>query len=189
MKKKSSIVSRLERLRSRYLRQHILSLTSRRYGNCVHNVEYLPKRLPYSQNDLSTEYELAPRRQTTLVVLNIELGPEHLCMYGSDNPSSWTGELCDNDAKASNCPYFRPSHSIDEAAADFEECFSNDKYVYDNHRDIATLQWVLEVRGKRRPLFNRFIFWLLSFFTIFSLRRKPYALPGKEEELPEDFWK
>jgi hypothetical protein len=109
-------------------------------------------------------------------------------MYGSKDPSSWTGELCDNDEKASNCPYFRPSHSIGEAAADFEECFSNDKYVYDNYRDIATLQWVLEIRGKRQPLLNRLILWILSFFTILSLRRKPYPLPEKDGDLPKDFW-
>ena len=164
MKTKTQIESRLQKLRIRYAHKHIEATQSRCFKNCKYNIEHTPKKLNYRR--IETEMELAPRIQRTYLVIEDNNPTVHLCMYGAENAAKWLGETCDEDEKAKKCLMFKPIVSIEQAKSEFLEKLADDEYVFDNYRDIATLQWVLGKRIYDTPLtfFERFMFWLKTRF-------------------------
>ena len=183
MKTRDQIESRLKKLRMRYVHKHVEATQQRCFNNCTFNQIHTPKPLHYGP--VATEYELSPRLQTTLIVLN-EDRTVHLCMYGVQDKATWSGDTCDTDDKAKCCPMFKPRVTLEQARADFMNKLSDDEYVFDNFRDVATLQWVLGERVHEVPLtlFERFLFWLKVKFW------KPApALPQiSDPELASDLW-
>ncbi len=130
-----------------------------RHENCVHNRQVLPKKLPYFQSDLPTELDLAPRQVMTLLVIQEEK-PVRICMYGAGDPANWLGDVCDSDVRSRCCKYFVPLKTAEEATDEFMESLTDDKFVYDNYRDLAALQWVVGDRRPRLPWYRR----LAAFF-------------------------
>lgn len=188
MKTEEEVQKRLLKLRNRRLRQFCSSARAKKPENCVHNICHAP--MPYSpSNAVETELEIAPRQVSTSIHTN---KPQtiRLCVYGSENPGTWNGDICDSDDVALACNKFSHKVSEEEATAAFNATMADDEYVLKNHSDIAALQWVLETRVHSSPvstwtkiciLVDRFKVWLKSF----SLKKeKPKELP----ELPEGIW-
>ncbi len=188
MKSESVVRKRAERLRDRYLRRYVALSQERRHENCVHNREYLPRKLPYSQSDLSTELDLAPRKVMTLLVIQEER-PVRVCMYGAERPAEWSGDICDDDSISPTCKFFVPLKTVSEATDEFMSLLADDKYVYDSFRDLAALQWVLGDRRPRLPWYRR----LASFFVGKYLPKVPVLpSPGASEEVDrelENIWR
>jgi hypothetical protein len=184
VKTRSEVESRLKKLRSRYAHKHVESTQQRCFKNCEFNQVHAPAQLEYAPR-LETEMELAPRLQKTLLVVGQDQ-IVHLCMYGADTPATWPGDTCDTDDKAKRCPMFKPRVSLEQAKNEFLENLSDDEFVFDNYRDVATLQWILGERVHEVPLSlsERFWFWLKSKFW------KPVpALPQlPAPEVPADLW-
>lgn len=188
MKSESVVRKRAERLRDRYLRRHVILSQERRHENCVFNREILPRRIPYSQSDLLTELDLAPRKVTTLLVIQ-EDRPVRVCMYGADNPAEWSGSLCDDDSVAPGCKFFVPLKSVPEATDEFMASLLDDKHVYENFRDLAALQWALGDRRPRLPWHRRLVaFFLGRFFSRVPELLLPNASSEVDREL-EDLWR
>lgn len=200
MKSKEDIQGRLNKLRSRYARQYLRQSQDRLHRNCIYNYEEIPRpvhsypnlknRSLKVRNDdfFSPEREASPSHSVSLVVLQ-EPSSIRLCLYGSEDPLTWDGELCDNDDKSKSCKWFRPEIDRKQALLEYEELLRDDKYVFENYRDIATLQWVLDnrVHLKRPSLFERIKTFLLILFS----RPIPPALPPRPmltEEI-EEIWK
>jgi hypothetical protein len=184
VKTKDDVESRLRKLRMRYAHNHVEATQKRCFRNCEFNEAHAPSTFDYKPQ-LETEYEMAPRHQTTLVVMRDDR-TVHLCMYGAKNPATWLGDTCDTDDKAKRCPMFKPRVSLEQARREFMEKLSDDKYVFDNFRDVAALQWVLNMRVYETPLtlFERFVFWLKKKFW----KPEP-ALPQlPSADLPTDLW-
>lgn len=188
MKPESVVRKRAERLRDRYLRRYVVLSQERRHDNCVFNKEVAVRNLPYSQSDLSTELDLAPRKVTTLLVIQ-EDRPVRICMYGADNPAKWSGDVCDDESIAPTCRFFIPLRSAQEATDDFMSLLADDKYVFDNLRDLAALQWALGDRRPRLPWYRR----LVAFFVGKYLPKVPVLPPpgasGEVDRELEDIWR
>ncbi len=183
MKSLSQVESRLKKLRIRYAHKYVEATQSRCFRNCEYNQEHAPNELDYGRH-LETEWELAPRIQKTLIVFS-EHKPVHLCMYGSDK-GTWPGDTCDEDDKARQCPMFKPRVSLEQAKSEFLDKLSDDEYVFDNYRDVATLQWVLGQRIHDVPLtlFERFLFWIKS-----KMWKPVPLLPAaSNSDIPSDLW-
>jgi hypothetical protein len=183
VKTQPQVEARLKKLRSRYAHKHMESTQQRCYKNCMFNEEHTPAQLDYKP--LETEEELAPRMQKTLVVIGMDRSV-HLCMYGSDKSGTWQGDTCDSDDKAKRCPLFKPRVTIEQAREGFLSSLEDDEYVFDNFRDVATLQWVLGERVHEVPLtlVERFWFWLKT-----KLWRPIPALPQlPAPELTASLW-
>jgi len=178
MKTQSEIEKRLQKLRKRYRQKYVQERVGRRHQNCVHNYEHAPRgEFKYSR---SHDVELAPRRQTTLLVVQPDQ-PVRICTYGSTG-KDWNGDVCDTDEKASGCPWFKASRLEDEVGAEFDSLMSDVEFVFDNYRDVATLQWVLDVRvvTVKPSLVERFL-------SLFKTRNKELPAP-KDPEVPEGIW-
>lgn len=120
---------------------------------------------------------IAPRDQVTLVVIQ-EDRPIGLCMYGASDASKWPGNICDDVATAKSCPMFNPRVTVEEAKAEFIDQLEDDEFVFNNYRDVATLQWVLGERVHDIPLtwWERLIVW-------FSMKSAKVLPPSPQ--LPE----
>jgi len=185
----SEVQSRLKKLRNRYAHKYVEKTQKRCHKNCSFNLEHAPKQLPYS-NSVSTEFEIAPRIQQTQILIS-ENKSIHLCMYGAKDTSTWPGDICDSDDKARQCPMFLPLVSIEQAKNDFLEKLSDDEYVFDNYRDVATLQWVLNERVYeiRLTLIERFWFWFkFHFHKSDRLLPMNSELPISVSELSSELW-
>jgi len=187
VKSQEAISRRLRNLRLRYAKQHVKESQARCHRNCTYNHEQ-PNLSPlkYSRNGVpEIEYERSPRKSVTLVVLQDQV-PTRLCMYGSQNPSTWSGDICDNDDIAKSCKYFQAKVGEEEARRQFMEKLEDDEYVYDNFRDIAALQWVLDDRVASHPLtiLERLSLW----FSRIRNRPAPMEKDPPVPELPENLW-
>lgn len=184
MKTRDEIDRRLEKLRSRYLRQHVSASQTRRPCNCVHNHEHVPTAPPRRSH---TSSDIAPRKTTTLVVLRETQTSIRLCMYGSEDIQNWPGDVCDTDDTARACPYFRPRVSQDAAVEEFRGLLADDKHVLQTYPDVAALQWVLDsrVHDVPQPWHERVRTWWSKLFA-----RTPKALPAPAtpDAEPDGLW-
>lgn len=143
MKSRSEILSRLKKLRLRYLKKYLKDTQSRVHHNCVYNVEHRPKRLLTSP--IETDLTISPRRTNSLVVIQSRNPPDpvHICTYGTSD-GAWNGDLCDKDnGVVKHCKFFTPRIPCGDAEKKFNDLISDDEYVADVYPDMAVLQWVL----------------------------------------------
>ncbi len=167
MKTQDEVEKRLRKLLTRYRDRYVHEKTDRVYHNCVHNYEHKSKPLPYSVSD-RPDTGMTPARKVLPV-----LSPEptiHICMYGSKS-GEWNGDVCDAlDVRAPDCPWFKRRTGEQEAGEQFDGLMSNVRYVFDNYRDVAALQWVLDIRDPAEiqepepelPLWKRIVRWFAS---------------------------
>lgn len=137
---------------------------------------------------------LSPDRQVTNChdYMGVELSENDsikICTYDIGNSLEWNGDICDNDEISKSCPLFKPRISVEEARAEFEEFMIDDKYVYDNYRDIATLQWTLKTRTNDFFSFITYIYvWFLMLF-VKTKKQKPEKFQSSNLEfLVDDIW-
>lgn len=190
VKSETEIRRRLNKLRTRYLNKHVQETQRRFHKNCVYNQAHQPKALPYPSSP-EFEFERAPRKNRTLVVLQESPKAIRLCMYGSESSETWSGDICDSDSVSASCPMFRPHVSSHEAALEFEHALSDDETVLKSFPDIAALQWVLDDRTFSRPALHRAATAVLSFFlSVFAYFRRLAARgrPPLDPSLPPGFW-
>lgn len=184
MKTEVEVGKRLYKLRQRYKHKYVQSKTGHAHRNCRHNYEHSPSaRLEYGPRHPPEDGRFAARRQQTLVVIQPEI-PARICTYGSDR-AEWNGDICDTDDKSSTCPYFSSRMTVAQAEAEFDELLKDDAFVFDNYRDIAALQWVIDKRvvAMAPPLWDRFKAWLVRVFL--PVRELPEP---KVEEIPKGLW-
>lgn len=187
VKPESVVRRRAERLRDRYLRRHVLRSQERLPENCAHSREVLPNKLPYSRTDLLTELDLAPRVVTTLLVIQ-EDKPVRICMRGADDPSSWSGDICGADGRACCRDHFVPVKTAATVAEEFMKSLEDDKFVYDNFRDLAALQWALGDRRPRLPWYRRLVVYLVGRFIPPVPKLPAPAAEAVDKEL-ESIWR
>ncbi len=175
MKSEADVQRFLRKLRQRYQARYVRALTSRAHQNCVYNKPVVPlSRLRYSRADNLIDDHSRP-------------DTVRVCTHGSDL-KGWNGDVvCDTDDVSMSCPLFSLAVSVDDANKRFESLLKDDKYVFDNYRDMATLQWVLDVRvvAMRIPLWRRvygvILRWLSS-----ARAGRVRALPPSE--VPKGLW-
>jgi len=185
VKTQEEIEKRLRKLRERYARKYVDASQQRAHANCVFNHRHDPPPSSTAAAPRDEDLPMVPRRHVTLVVLRDD-SAVHLCMYGAEDPARWAGDVCDDDATARSCKLFKPSVDMDQAKSEFLDLMADDEYVFDNYRDVATLQWVLGERVHGMPLswIERLGFWFRSKLSKPS-KQTPLLPQG---DLPGDLW-
>ena len=85
-----------------------------------------------------------------------------LCMYGSEDPKSWSGNICDEPIDAKRCLHFTPRVDKKALLIQFQTDLRNADWVQNNLPGMAELLWVLEMADlPKLPLWKRVWFWLL----------------------------
>lgn len=187
MKSETVVKRRLKKLRIRYLRQYLQGIRGRCYLNCKYNYEHTPSPVPQKPGIYTNgiDAKLIPHKQVTMVVFREEQKTVRLCVYGSENPTTWSGDICVNDDTAKSCPHFESKVTEESAIGKFNEAMADDEFVLNNMNDIAILQWVLETRVSLIPLtlWEKFTLWASGLF-----RKDKPTVQSAEEDLPGDIW-
>ena len=163
MKTQEDIQKRLEKLYSRYLQRYIITSQARKQCNCKWRTE--SESLNKNSDELPMEQWIAPCKSSTIILAHND-SPVGVCTFGSDIPSEWNGDICDNEFMVKSCKNFTAKVSADEATEEFNDLMQNDEYVIENYKDIAALQWALCSRVKTRKLgiFERIVVFLFGIF-------------------------
>ena len=184
MKTKDDVEKRLKKLRHRYTHKYIQKTQERRHVNCEFNELHDTETVQYTRPPV--DFELSPKRQHTLVTLVDDSYRVHMCMYKSKSPLEWEGNTCNSDDVAKSCVMFKPRVSAEEAKNEFLELVADDEYVFDNYRDVATLQWVLGERVHSMSLswWEKLILWISIYFS--RVVKPTPTLPLTP--LPKELW-
>lgn len=202
MKSETNIVRRLNKLHRRYLGQYIKKSQCRTHTNCKYNrvhttptnisskpTDEMRRRLPVVGRD--SNMFISPDRAMTIFSNNLVIIDEkndsiRVCAYNIDNHVTWNGDICDSDRVAESCRLFEPLKTVKEANDSFNYLITDDDYVYENYRDIATLQWVLEDRIQNwNNIFTIIYVWFLS---LFVKPNKPSPSPILNDEELDTVW-
>ena len=185
MKSKEVIEKRLKKLGTRYLHKYIQNSQERKHLNCTFNESHRTYGMSYKQ-DQFTDVSMSPRRQETLIIISDKPNTTRLCMYESNDPKKWVGMTCDSDDIAKSCKMFKPKVDPETARDDFFKLVSNDEYVFNNQRDIATLQWVLGLRiyDMESSLLERFMLWVVCTFS--RVDKPKFLLEDISDDFTED---
>lgn len=203
MKSEEVILGRLKKLRSRYARQFLRRTQARLHRNCSYNREHLPRPPPAAgptdgylriRGGEGVEGLVSPNRmvrfgKTVSLAVIQDPSPVRLCMYGADDPALWAGEVCDSDEKAAACEWFVPSVPKEEALASFDALLKDDDYVYENYKDVAALQWVLDDRVSNYGpgIVERLFSWFV--LRLSKVRKPSPALPEVSDQDMENIWR
>ena len=188
MKTHEEIEKRLSSLYHKYENLYVKENLRASPDNCVHNLTHNPVALIPRPADL--ELNRAPRKQTTLVVLDGPARPIRICTYGSEDVENWNGDICDTVEHASQCPVFRAVESELELRKQFQALMQDDDYVFENYKDITALQWMtghritwdLEKREEHPPVLTVVPYYLVLWGMIVGFFRRSSIpqLPPKE---------
>lgn len=179
MRSREDTEHRLKKLTDRYKNKFVSERLKRKHTNCSHNYLHVPDQKGVSTK--SWESSLAPRKQVTLVVIQPE-SPIGICLFGSNKPNLWNGDVCDDDSVSESCPNYDPLNSKEALEQEFDDNLKNDEWTLSTYPDIAALQWVLNTRVweiKEPSFFSKFIglIKLVFFVSLFKRRR---SLPAKK---------
>lgn len=182
MKSKSDVLKRLKKLRVRYAKSYIKCSRKREHRNCVYNLKQEPLQYDASQ----VELDLAPCYTEIIIASGPEDISTYYCAYGINDPENWSGMICDKDEIAESCKWFAPKATARQAREEFLQLMEDDEYVYENYRDVAILQWILEDRVHKHALswWERVVLWVCLKLS----RTKPPAALPPAEDIPEDLW-
>lgn len=73
-----------------------------------------------------------------------------LCMYGSEDPETWGGTICEDPIDAQRCPLFKAKVTREALAAEFEAQIRDLEWVKTNMPEVHALLWALD-EDKERP--------------------------------------
>jgi hypothetical protein len=66
-----------------------------------------------------------------------------LCMLGSEDPTLWPGNICEDPIDAKRCPYFTPIDTKESVQAEFYAQIRDLTWVEANMPEVAGLLWAL----------------------------------------------
>lgn len=142
MKHQEEIRHRLEKLYERHQKNYVSKYIRKSPQNCKHNLLHTSSDLIYKSE---VELSISPRSTNSLVVIQDNV-PIRICTYNSNDPGLWNGDICDDDETAEQCSYFEPLANIENLKARFQMVLLDDKETQREYPDIASLQWVLDIR-------------------------------------------
>jgi hypothetical protein len=129
MKNESDVRKQFKKVKYHYLKKELESKMSRSPCNCKYN---------YVHSGTEYVYETVGQKP---VQKTFEIG---LCMYGSEDFTSWQGTICDTDDMAKSCPLFENVFDKHNLKQDFEESLEDDQILSSRFKDLAALKWALE---------------------------------------------
>lgn len=96
-----------------------------------------------------------------------------LCGHGVEDPTEWSGTICEDPIDAQRCPLFEAKQSKDDLRQEFERQLQTPEWVQENLPEVAGLCWALGVvQTPALPWWRRF--W----FRILRIRVEPVLSAG-----------
>lgn len=155
MRSTAEIQDRIRFLLSEELEHRIDAARARLPHNCVHNARHPLDVRKHIEGEPNAHYNrLEDRHQ--LPVLG-------LCMLGSEDPSTWPGNICEDPIDAKRCPYFTMNRSPEEIKDELTAQIKDLSWVSQNMPEVSGLLWSLGSEDlPKLPWWRAFWFWILQ---------------------------
>lgn len=139
MKNVDEIRSRIQLLLEQELERRVKESSRRIPRLCVH----------YYKHFLDTQREISgePNPFYNRIVRDhdeLAHGMLDLCLYGSENPGEWSGDMCETEKDAEACPHFEPILSKEKIELDFETILVDKKRLEEELPNVFELAWVID---------------------------------------------
>ncbi len=86
-----------------------------------------------------------------------------ICGHGMEDPTEWSGTICEDPIDAQRCPLFEARQDKDAIRKEFESQLQTPEWVQENLPEVAGLCWVLDaVQVLPLPWWKRLWFRLLT---------------------------
>jgi hypothetical protein len=172
MKSESEINKRLDKLYARGTTEYVRLRCGKLPHNCVFNQEHTDQSHDVhgvNFDNFSDRFDLVPNVRNLTLVNDPKSTKIRLCLYGSENPGEWNGDICDDESVSRKCGKFISITEEQEAKNEFYSVLLDDQYVKKNLPEIAALQWVTgrrysQVSNKEHRILA-LIFAVVSFLT------------------------
>lgn len=188
MKSEQEVIKRMRKIRFGYAKKHALVAHVRAHRNCQYNKLHVPDVKLIRKYNQNTEEIIAPKKSVSLVIVNDERSI-HLCMYGSDDCTEWSGDICDDDAIARSCKLFKPKVPANDLKNEFIGRLEDDQYVFEHYVDLATLQWVLDDRAYNHKFGWWEIIYLWFLYRILKVKKPTRSFDYRDTSDDEDLKK
>ncbi len=143
MKIDGEIQDRIRKLLDEEFRQRVDASQERLPCCCIYNHRHTLDSRKRVAGEENTEYNRITRgdNRAGLPVLQ-SIG---LCMYGSDDPTTWPGTICEDPVDAKLCPpqAFTPKVTPEIVQKEFESQIKDPEWVKKNLPEVNALLWVL----------------------------------------------
>lgn len=140
MKTENEIRSRIQTLVKRELDFRIQESLKREPRYCVH----------YYKHFLDTRREISGEVNPyyNRIVRNDEGDLAHevfgLCLYGSENPGEWSGNMCETTKDALECPHFEPVLNKAKIEVAYETLLTDLNRLEEELPQVFELLWVID---------------------------------------------
>lgn len=143
MKPDAEVQNRIRSLLDEEFKLRVVASQERLPVCCVYNHRQPLDSRKAANGEQNTEYNRITRgegRGALPVVQTIGL-----CMYGSENPQTWPGTICEDPVDAKRCPpqAFTPKVTADQVKTEFETQIKDPDWVKKNLPEVNALLWVL----------------------------------------------
>jgi hypothetical protein len=168
MKRKSEVVKRVKTLLCQELDRRVWEARHRIPSRCVYNQQQELDDQPRVDGIPNPGYNRIDR--TGLPVVQT-MG---FCVKGAEDPTSWTGTICEDAADADRCPWFTPRQSKEDLLAEFTEQLRNKDWIQKHLPAVYELLWVLGTEPSNYHL----PWWKRLWFRFLEIRVEPIRETG-----------
>jgi hypothetical protein len=137
MKKKSEIMKRVRTLLCQELDRRVEESRRRFPSRCLYNQQQPLDDQPKVDGLPNPGYNRVDR--TGLPVVKT-MG---FCMKGVEDPTEWSGTICEDYSDGDHCPWFTPRQSKEELLAEFKTQLQDETWICVNLPAVYELLWVL----------------------------------------------
>jgi hypothetical protein len=168
MRDTTEIQNKIHTLLLGELDRRVAEATQRLPRRCQHN----HRQVLDSRKDVAGEAnEGFNRLDRTRLPLVRDIG---LCLLGSEDPTEWNGDICDEPADAQRCPHFTPLQDKAAILAQFEADLESEGWLDENMPAVASLLWVLDTTAPNYHL----PWWKRLWYRLLRLRVEPVRAPA-----------
>lgn len=129
------IHERIRKLKLKYMKKYLRKYFSRIPHNCRYN--HQQKQYKSLTNEVLVDFD-------TLKPITVGI-----CLYGSEDPTQWKGDLCFLDETAQKCPLYQDRYTKKAITTKFEKELKDPQIRADKYKDLNELYHILEkINGK-----------------------------------------
>lgn len=136
MRSEADVQDRIRFLLTQEISQRLEEVTARLPVNCIHNERHALDVRKVVEGEPNEGYNRLNRNGKHLPVIG-------LCMLGSDDPTTWPGNICEDPIDAVRCPYFQVKVTREAAQAEFQRQIQDLDWVSEYMPEVYGLLWAL----------------------------------------------
>jgi hypothetical protein len=154
------IQGRIKQLLTKELEERLSAASVVLPVNCKYNLRHTLDVRHQVAGEINPQYNQVAKRHLPVI---------GLCMLGSEDPTNWPGNICEDPIDAQTCPAFDPLRNRQKVQDEFQTQLKIPTWVRDNLPEVSELLWVLEVetaQPPQQPWWRKLLRKLLSYTTL-----------------------